>query len=65
MISTSDFQSNSLDQVKNSIERNGIAIKGVIDIPLVSYTGEVQNVNLKFYRPASQNVQLEAIFRPR
>ena len=48
MISTSDFQSNSLDQVKNSIERNGIAIKGVIDIPLVSYTGEVQNVNQQF-----------------
>ena len=48
MISTSDFQSNSLDQVKNSIERNGIAIKGVIDIPTVSYTGEVQSVNQQF-----------------
>ena len=48
MIFTTDFQCNSLAEVKESIDRNRIAIKGVIDIPTVSYTGEVQNVNLQF-----------------
>jgi len=38
----------SLDQVQNSLIRNGVAIKGVINIPDSSHTGEPQNLNQLF-----------------
>ena len=38
----------TLDQVRASIDRNGVAIKGVINIPDISFDGELQNLNQKF-----------------
>ena len=38
----------SLDQVVKSINRNQVAIKGVISIPDTAYTGELQNLNQHF-----------------
>jgi isocitrate dehydrogenase (NAD+) len=38
----------SLDDVQKSIEKNGIAIKGVIDSPEISFEGELQNLNQNF-----------------
>jgi len=38
----------TLDQVVRSINRNQVAIKGVISIPDTAYTGELQNLNQHF-----------------
>merc|ERR1711953_582218 len=38
----------TLDQVVRSINRNQVAIKGVISIPDIAYTGELQNLNQHF-----------------
>ncbi len=40
--------STSLEHVVKSINKNGVAIKGVIDIPTSTHTGELQNLNQKF-----------------
>merc|ERR1719495_529747 len=40
--------STSLDNVVKSINKNGVALKGVISIPDITYTGELQNLNQLF-----------------
>ncbi len=37
-----------LDEVTSSVARNGICLKGVIAVPEVGYSGELQNLNQNF-----------------
>ncbi len=37
-----------LDEVTASVARNGICLKGVIAVPEVGYSGELQNLNQNF-----------------
>lgn len=38
----------NLESVRESVARNGIAIKGVINVPEINFGGELQNLNQKF-----------------
>jgi len=40
--------STTLEHVVKSINKNGVALKGVISIPDITYTGELQNLNQLF-----------------
>ena len=40
----------SIDEVINSIQKNGIALKGILSTPFNSSTGELQTLNMKIRR---------------
>lgn len=44
------WMSRPVDEVMNSVRKNGIALKGVINVPEINYDGEIQNINQSFRR---------------
>ena len=42
------WNSNSLEDVQASVRKNGVAIKGVINVPDISFEGDLQNLNQRF-----------------
>ena len=53
----------SLDRVVKSINRNGVGIKGVISIPDITYTGELQNLNQLFRNTLDSKIIISIYFR--
>jgi len=42
------WNSQSLEEVQASVKKNGVAIKGVINVPDINYGGELANLNQRF-----------------